>query len=319
MSLELPIIYLLPNRLSADELDQLEEQIPTLTYDINEAEVLLGKVSQKGRALFELRHRKLLTEEIPPTDNTSSPRIKRRGITDPAQEVLGADSDTPSKGYAGDRTAEAERAPEKTIKVVKLSWLTDSVKKGAVQPFDDYLVYEGRKVPRTAPPPPSTGVLVRATADAGSSQTSPSSRFGQSSFRRNREHHDHAIKPPPMLHRTTTEHDIDLRLPPIPDYLHTTYSCQRPTPVNSPNEAFIRELKKIRKTRTLIGDKIGVRAYSSSIATIAAYPYTLSTPQGKSDAHACPRGYLAGAKRGHMQKSQGSRAVEPRLQCCSRS
>lgn len=283
MPLQFPIIYLLPNRLNADELHDLEEQIPTLTYDIHEAEILLGKLSEKGRALFELRHRKLLTEEVPTSPHTSSPSAKRQATAAPPQGQVDWDSDTAS---------ESGHSHDKTIKVVKLSWFTDSVKEGVLQPIGNYLIYEGRKLPSdslpTPPPAPSTPVskdiLARAIADAGGSQTSPSSRYrhGQGSFRRQREHHDHAIRPPPMLKQTTTEHDLDYHLPEIPDYLHTTYSCQRPTPNNSPNEAFIRELKKIRKTRTLIGDKIGVRAYSSSIATIAAYPYSLSSAQGKS-------------------------------------
>ncbi|KAM0280290.1 hypothetical protein ACHAQH_004126 [Verticillium albo-atrum] len=67
-------------------------------------------------------------------------------------------------------------------------------------------------------------------------------------------------------------------MPPIPAFLRTTYSCQRPTPINPPNNAFVEALKEIRTTRKLLGDEIGVRAYSTSIATVAAYPYLISTP-----------------------------------------
>src|SRR5207247_2642231 len=90
----------------------------------------------------------------------------------------------------------------------------------------------------------------------------------------------HRSSRPSLLTQSTTEHDIDVNLPPIPEYLHTTYSCQRPTPVHPPNEAFIEQLTKIRTARTLTGDQIGVRAYSSAIATVAAYPYTISSAQG---------------------------------------
>jgi DNA polymerase IV len=126
-------------------------------------------------------------------------------------------------------------------------------------------------------------ILNRAKADVGFGQTSQHHHFtpsqgSGSAWRRNRDFHETRVKPP-MLHQSTTEHDIDQHLPPIPDYLHTTYSCQRPTPIHPPNEPFIKELMKIRVHRTLEGDKIGVRAYSSSIATLSAYPYTLTSAQ----------------------------------------
>jgi DNA polymerase IV len=86
-------------------------------------------------------------------------------------------------------------------------------------------------------------------------------------------------RPTHLLHQTTSEHDNPDKLPPIPEYLHTTYSCQRPTPINSPNDPFIDQLKKIRTARVLEADEIGVRAYSTAIAALAAYPYTLSSTQ----------------------------------------
>lgn len=88
--------------------------------------------------------------------------------------------------------------------------------------------------------------------------------------------HAHA-RPIHLLHQTTSEHDDPTRLPPLPSYLHTVYSCQRPAAPNPPNEKFIELLKKIRHHRKLIFDEIGVRAYSSSIASIAAYPYILTS------------------------------------------
>lgn len=301
MPLEFPIIYLLPNRLAADELHELEEQIPTLTYDVTEAEVVLGKVARKERALFELRNRKLWTEEVSIEGASPSPRVKRRNISGSGQQPLESDSDTALDHGAVGKATGSDRHPEKTIKVVQLSWFTDSLKQGVVQPFTDYLVYEGRKVsatPRpTTPAASSKDILNRARADTGSSQTSPSSKYGQSSPRRNRAHYDRPIKRPAIIHQTSSEHDIDLRLPPVPEYLHTTYSCQRPTPLNGPNEAFVDELKKIRRIRTLTGDKIGVRAYSSSIATVAAYPYSLSSPQGKSSRLRVPVRFVSGAEK----------------------
>ena len=57
------------------------------------------------------------------------------------------------------------------------------------------------------------------------------------------------------------------------------YACQRTTPRNNPNEVFIDLLKKIKLARLLTNDEIGVRAYSTSIASLAAYPYKLTSPR----------------------------------------
>jgi DNA polymerase IV len=66
MALALPSTYLLATHLSLEALHSLEDQMPTLTYDITEAKLVLGKVTTKQRALFELRSRKLWTEEVLP-------------------------------------------------------------------------------------------------------------------------------------------------------------------------------------------------------------------------------------------------------------
>lgn len=83
-----------------------------------------------------------------------------------------------------------------------------------------------------------------------------------------------------LLHQTTSEHDegISATLPEMPDWVRQNkiYSCERSTPLHPPNEAFIEELKKIKLARVLTGDEIGVRAYSTSIASLAAYPHVLS-------------------------------------------
>ena len=64
MALALPPTYLLQTHLSLEVLHELEDQIASLTYDITEAKLVLGKVTTKQRALFELRSRNLLTEEV---------------------------------------------------------------------------------------------------------------------------------------------------------------------------------------------------------------------------------------------------------------
>ncbi|KAF1925729.1 Nucleotidyltransferase [Didymella exigua CBS 183.55] len=85
-----------------------------------------------------------------------------------------------------------------------------------------------------------------------------------------------------LLQQTTSEYDgTDSDTPEPPEWVkkRIKYACQRFTPANGPNEDFLDELKKIRTARTLIDDDIGVRAYSTIIAAIAAYPYRLSHPR----------------------------------------
>jgi DNA polymerase IV len=59
------------------------------------------------------------------------------------------------------------------------------------------------------------------------------------------------------------------------------YACERSTPPNAPNKAFIDKLEKIKLARILTADEIGVRAYSTSIASLAA-THTLFPTHGKS-------------------------------------
>ncbi|KAH6854263.1 hypothetical protein B0I37DRAFT_361519 [Chaetomium sp. MPI-CAGE-AT-0009] len=285
MALGFPVIFLLSANLGSKELQDLEEQIPTLTYDINEAEVILGKISRKERALFELRKHKLVTEEIDSLEPSPSatPDRKRARLQTSALPSSDIDSDTASDSEVQRRlVGPAPVAP--TVKVVKLAWFTESIKGGEVIPIDDYVVYEGRKVPKTPVEAPQPGpaekaaeVMQRALADAGSSLLK-SPRPGSSRGRRGETYVSHPVRPA-LRRQTTSEHEIETQLPPIPDYLRTTYSCQRPTFNHPPNEAFIEELTKIKTARTLTGDKIGVRAYSSAIATVAAYPYSFQTAQ----------------------------------------
>ncbi|KAJ9142731.1 Nucleotidyltransferase [Pleurostoma richardsiae] len=294
MAPDFPVVYLLSTRLDPDKLHELEAKIPTLTYDVNEADVVVGNIAKKERALFELRRLKLLTDEVIPDREThASPRVKRRRITDSSEDPMYTDSTVTSDddGYSlissRHSTPSVDRKRGRgstagTVKVVKLAWLTDSLAKGTVLPLDDYLIYAGRKKTATTampPPPKPADILKRAQADAGEG-TDHYLRHGPFRHDGDGGHHRAAmIKPPALLHQTTSEHDIVELLPPIPDYLRMPYACQRPAPMNPPNAAFIEKLKKIRTTRTLVGDKIGVRAYSSSIAALTAYPYTLQSAQ----------------------------------------
>ncbi|KAJ8115555.1 hypothetical protein ONZ43_g4641 [Nemania bipapillata] len=241
MDLSFPTIFLLPAHFEADELPELESQIPTLTYDINEASIVLGKVAKKARAVLELRSRKLLTEEV-----QSAPH---NGEED--------------GGFGGN----TEAIDDSVVRVVRLEWFTDSLAQGKVLPVSDYLVYQGRKKAPTSGQPVSKaeGILKRAREDDTGSR--PSSQHQRPA----------RVRRPHLAQESTSEHERAMTLPPLPDYLHKQYSCQRPTPLNAPNSAFIEQLKKMRTLRTLESDEVGVRAYSTSIAAVAAYPYLFSS------------------------------------------
>ncbi|KAJ8121075.1 hypothetical protein O1611_g10196 [Lasiodiplodia mahajangana] len=236
--LPFPTIFLLPAHFEADELPELESRIPTLTYDISEAKIILGKVAKKPRAVLELRSRKLLTDEIQTTPQDS-----------------------------GDVGGDEDNAGDSVVQVVRLGWFTESLAKGKVLPVDDYLVYQGRKRAPTSrqTAPNAEDILKRAREDDTGNR--PASQHARPT----------RAKRPHLAQESTSEHERALKLPPLPDYLHMDYSCQRPTPFGTPNHAFIEQLKKMRTLRTLEGDDVGVRAYSTSIAAVAAYPYLLSS------------------------------------------
>ncbi|KAI4204988.1 MAG: hypothetical protein LQ348_001230 [Seirophora lacunosa] len=92
---------------------------------------------------------------------------------------------------------------------------------------------------------------------------------------------DPSSQPPHLLHQTTSEYEesVSGSLPPMPDWVlqNQLFSCQRSTPLQTPNDSFIDQLKEIRVARLLTNDGIGVRAYSTSIASIAAYPYEIQS------------------------------------------
>lgn len=183
---------------------------------------------------------------------------------------------------------------ERLIKVVKLEWLDRCLEAGELLPLDPYIVFQARAVPRpeNVSTPSSTQIqtakhiLERAREDAAS-QPPPGSAATTTRFasRRTKEPPDgaaggHQRQPPKLYRQTTSEHDEAIPLPPAPDWVknNVMYACMRSAPLHPPNERFIDQLQKIRRTRELTLDDVGVRAYSTSIAAIAAYPYEFRTP-----------------------------------------
>lgn len=298
----------MPKDLDTGYRTDLESQIPSLTYDINEAEIVLGKLREPDRARWELKRLQVFTEDIYPSPKAESqgpdpsdsgPPVKRRRVSagDDGYTTVAADSqpstvasDISSSPTAGDHAHTAKAAdPENTVKVVKLNWFLDCREKNAILPLDDYVVYKGQKVlapikPAVKPKPTASGIWERALRD-GHSQTPSSKRGSQNHHAPSSQHdrtHDRPQRPH-LEHETTSEHDRAMRMPPVPDFLHTPYSCQRPTLANPPNAAFIEQLKEIRTVRAITGDKTGVRAYSTAISTLAAYPHQISCVPGECD------------------------------------
>lgn len=298
MDLSFPKIYLLAKDLDDETRHALEKEMNSLesrplTDDANEAEVFLGKVFGKSRALLELRRLKITTEEILPLDPPEHPQAKRRKITADNTDSELSSNDEPVLLYetgtdiSGQKGHQAYDDPD-AIKVVKLAWYTDSIAQQKLLPYGDYLVYEGRKIdpsqvkPEAAPSKPrptttSADILKRAVADSARSKGSSHPHFHS----RKRQHDTPSSSQssrPGLHHMSTSEYDINIQLPPLPTFMSSPYSCTWSTPFHSPNAAFIAQLTTVRKARELEHDKIGIRAYSSAIAAVQAYPHTLSTP-----------------------------------------
>ncbi|QDS74864.1 hypothetical protein FKW77_003304 [Venturia effusa] len=217
-----------------------------------------------------------------------------------------------------DRTPPRQTESSNSVKVLRLQWLEDSFAQKRVLDIHRYVVYEGcttksppgsgtsprRQVSLPSPlkklspmsqhnlaeRPYSPSILGRAQGDTTgafqvahySSVNHAGRRFGDRgvpSQSTPRNAHQHPAK---LLETTTSEYDgSDSDMPKSPDWVQRNlrYSCQRSTPANSPNNKFIEVLEKIKLARLLIGDEIGVRAYSTSIAAVAAYPYAINNPK----------------------------------------
>ncbi|PGG99919.1 hypothetical protein AJ80_09274 [Polytolypa hystricis UAMH7299] len=348
-----PSIFVLPTHLTLDELHDVEEMLTrcsaALTYDIAEAKLVLGKISQKKRAALELRARGLWTEEILSSLDDAAqepPPLKRRKVdgggsdvhTAPTSEPQVVDLSMESEDEDGEMAASDEGrvkkkvlkpskqqsatepffffdGPEDGVKVVKLEWLNESITAGHALPIAPFTVYHARKTARpqtpkyerttsamssqfpsaqTTPQSPSRkrdgasiGILERARADAFSTTPQPSQTTTPfaATARVRRTGLVQAASPsqpfrPKLYRETTDEHEAAENLPEAPDWVRNNlgYACQRSAFLHPPNEAFITQLVKIRTIRELTLDEIGVRAYSTSIAAIAAYPYLFQSP-----------------------------------------
>ncbi|KAF9870848.1 DNA polymerase lambda [Colletotrichum karsti] len=161
--LDLPPIFLLPTHLDPARLHDLEEKIPSLTYDIHEAEIILGNISKKERALFELRHRKLQTDPVEVADVARSQKRKWDAtLSDSDSTVYTEDDDKTRAGLPGRPGTSSKKFHDAGIvRVVKLIWLTKSLGEGRVLPIHEYLIYQGRKKDVTESPATTKGKVAR--------------------------------------------------------------------------------------------------------------------------------------------------------------
>ena len=199
--------------------------------------------------------------------------------------------------------------------VVKLAWLDESFRQKHLLPIEPFVVYDARPIqkPDGESTPFSSPSSTRTHKIDTSSDASPSSspiqrenfytnilaRAKADAEIRQEKGHPVAIQhrrrfkqqslPPvysstvPKLNRTTTsefEGSDTKSLPDPPEWvkIHGMYSCLRSTPLAPVNYGFIAELLKIKESRIFTLDQIGVRAYSTAIASISAYPYLLQSP-----------------------------------------
>ncbi|KAJ5365360.1 hypothetical protein N7517_008246 [Penicillium concentricum] len=308
-----PPIFILPTHLSLEELDEIEGRLidygGRLTYDIAEAGLVLGKVGRAKRAALELRTRGTWTEELIPSSASKSigvePPSKRRrtdqydGTQDVPVEIIDLSTESEEEDGATNGDSSKHLIPERKVEeiknlvtVLKLEWMDTSIKSGKCVSQDPFVVYRGRKIPS----PPTTGIenkqnllaqksnqiIERAKQDAGL-QTPRTPPPDYIHARRSKEPPEGpSPRPRPTLYRqTTSEHEKDENdAPPQPDWVRNqvVFACLRSAPLHPPNEDFISQLVKIRRIRELTLDEIGVRAYSTSIASVASYPHRLQRP-----------------------------------------
>lgn len=203
---------------------------------------------------------------------------------------------------------------EDPVQVVKVEWFRKSLQARRLLPLDHFVLYTGRRAAPPPPPTPSKTAPVELSSDlastvwplskavAQSRKKSPTLEQGALREILERAQADAATTParrglpwpgsargrprsvgriPRLLHRSTSEHDEDAdgEILDLPDWVKEgkIFSCERRTPPDPPNGPFIDQLRKIKMARLLRGDEIGVRAYGTSIAAVAAFPRELAS------------------------------------------
>ncbi|KAI7225375.1 DNA polymerase beta-like protein, partial [Hortaea werneckii] len=279
-----PPIFVSATYFDTDDLHDLEDDLAdagaTLTYDAQEAGIVITKVLKPKRVQFDLRAKGVWTEEVKTEEVVGEEEgswKKRRKVSELEKDGRTQDAAIPVD----------DESTERIINVVRPDWFEQSRQLGEVLPLHDFLDKTTQSTSNTK----AHHIIARAKEDASQSSTT-ADHFGKRQFGSKAQppssaaswsgNHSRDHKPA-HLHKTTTEDDENgtSDLPPIPDWVKAgiKYACQRSTPRESPNKPFIEQLKKIRTARLLTNDEIGVRAYSTSIAALAAYPHRIQSPR----------------------------------------
>ncbi|RMY94547.1 hypothetical protein D0861_01232 [Hortaea werneckii] len=284
-----PPIFVSATYFDTDDLHDLEDDLAeagaTLTYDAQEAGIVITKVLKPKRVQFDLRAKGVWTEEVKAEDvvGEENGHVKKR------RKLCQAEKDGRTKQAAipvDDESTEILRCRriERPLKVVP-------PKTGSSSNLISTTSLQAKTAPSTSTTK-AHHIIARAKEDASQPSTT-ADHFGKRQFGSRAQApssatswsggHSRDHKPAHLLHKTTTEDDENgtSDLPPMPDWVKAgiKYACQRSTPRDSPNRPFIEQLKKIRTARLLTNDEIGVRAYSTSIAALAAYPNKIQSPR----------------------------------------
>ncbi|TVY52566.1 DNA polymerase type-X family protein pol4 [Lachnellula cervina] len=317
MALEFPPIYLLKAHFKdISELNALGKRIGVVFNTKEEAVNLFlahEKLKSKVRIELELRQIGVTTESVASGlgfDHGSLPR-KRRKVekNSDGKDLIVLDSSTESgtetesenerKSPKSSRTASPSSPPlsrklpvrsdgfarwdKDIIKVLRVAWYDDSVKAGQLLPTKEYLVYEGRVV--SAPKPiwpnhskPHEPLKILPLPEVTGAKPYDKYRTGRFKSHTNRGR----TRTPPLIHETTSDHEEESQIPDLPDDLKQPYSCKRQTPLHTPNDDFIAQLKVIKEARLLTDaeestSEWSVRAYTGAISSIAAYPFSLAS------------------------------------------
>ncbi|KAF8454645.1 hypothetical protein BDZ91DRAFT_777835 [Kalaharituber pfeilii] len=280
----LPPTHILPTRLSDAALHDLEQQLlarsAPLTYSLAEARLFVADINTPRRCELELKGKGVHTRQLPPgkTDDALTV-VKLKWLTD----CVGQGKALPLDAYTVYTACRVPPPPPPAAP-------RDAAAASAGQP-----PAKKQKQKRASPSPvradPETqrlAVLARAKRDAQELGAHASSAHRYQKYRRYRAPSAGATTttatraaaagPPPLFRKTTSDFEQEQSLSrtrPTPTGLRKAYACERPHPLNPPNLHFISLLQTIKLSRILTEDPIGLRAYSTSIASITAYPYPL--------------------------------------------
>ncbi|TKA29885.1 hypothetical protein B0A50_03249 [Salinomyces thailandicus] len=296
--------------------DGLLEAGAGLTYDVREARVVFSRVLKPRRVVLELRGLGVWCEMLE-SSKVGLGKRKREGTEDGDESTESEAED--ARGQAGGEQvikivrpewfAESQKAgnplPLEDFLILQCRPV-DRPSNATLPPKPPTSAKKNSKSPvrTTAASPANTTTLQQTILNRAKDDADPTARPAARTLKRRfgKPHQPSTSAPASwaassqpatkpkyahLLQETTTEHDAatenaaNTDIPPPPTWVtqNLKYACQRSTPFHNPNGAFIGQLKKIREARILTLDEIGVRAYSTCIASLAAYPHPLHHPR----------------------------------------